>query len=869
MLMDINGLIKYCFSLLPDEIKQKPWSILGHGRDVLSSEEQLNAYIAAYGEMHIIKCRAALQNFPFDTLTNFEVIDWGCGQGIASLVLIDMLKERNRFYGLRRITLVEPSEIALNRAERILQRFAQTNIEIRKINTKIPSDSQGCDFPHFRATSNCTINLFSNILDLPFINLQWLANEVVKLGNIQHIVCIGPKFCRNSRIDDFCGYFKPNEYFSKISEHRFGYTSNTHYSFGCETACFTNQKSEVDNSYTEKSIFDGKDNTYADFDYLSESLRGFIDDTILDAYNVLRSKFDNNADIFIQPHISTDIPDIVIVKQNCGIVLFDICTSTNAEDFINEFDRINTYANNLINLHLQTMKVRTIVDRRSVGLIKKAIYFSNITSEQLEKKLNDYFDKKNQDENQDEKSKVDPKTEIKKLKQYISIICTSTELQCQELMERLGCQYDNSQFDKSLYDDIINVIVSKGWHSYKDGDTNLKLTKKQQTLSRSNAIKQKIKGAAGSGKTQVLACRAVNSLVRTGGRILILTFNITLVNYIKYRMSQVPADFSWNMIDITNYHQFFKSQATEVLRAKLKIGDWENVSYFESCRDKTFRYDAVFVDESQDYKNEWYRIITKYFLKEKGEFVVFGDGMQNIYNRELDEEHQPQIAMIPGRWNEIKEDKNISFRIENSQLIQLASSFQKQFLEFYEPLIIQNSLGEFYLKYWKIKDDATADTVCSNIMWILQQYNLDIKSTVVLSQTIKILRDVEYCFKSNATTSFETKDEFDRIVNNNFGFKRKINLDSIRRVKKLHFTTDTPYLKMSTIHSFKGWESDNVILILLREGEINDEEDNYDITRLENSPALVYTAITRARKNLFILNKGNDKYHEFLKNNIK
>ncbi len=865
--MDINGLVKYCLSLLPEELKHKPWSILGHGRDVLSSEEQLNAYIAAYGEMHMIKCRAALQNFPFDTLTNFEIIDWGCGQGIASLVLIDMLKERNHFYGLRRITLVEPSEIALNRAERILRRYAQTDINILKVNSKIPSEAQDNNFPHFKAITNCTINLFSNILDLPFISLQWLANEVVKLGTMQHIVCIGPKFCRNSRIADFCGYFKPSEYFSKISEPNFGYTSDTNYAFGCETACFTNQKGEVDNTYTEQFIFDGIDNRYADFDYLSDSLRGIVNDNILDVYNVLRNKFDDKTDIFIQPHISTDIPDLVIVKQNCGILLFDVCTSTEAEDCIKEIDRINNYANNLINLHLQTIKVKSVFDPKVIGVIKKALYFSRITREQLDKSLIDYLEK-----NKEENSKVAPKKELNDLKKSISFICSDAELYSSDIIEKIGCKYTNSLFDTSIYDDIIHVIVTKGWHSFKDGNQNLKLTKRQKTLSKSSAIKQKIKGAAGAGKTQVLACRAVNSLIRTGGRILILTFNITLVNYIKFRMSQVPADFSWNMIDITNYHQFFKSQATETLRAKLKIGDWENISFFEPCRHKTYRYDAIFIDESQDYKEEWYRIISKYFLKENGEFVVFGDGMQNIYNRELDDEHQPRTP-ISGRWNEMKEDKNISFRIENSSLIRLASSFQKTFLDFCEPLVFQNSFGNYYVKYWKIFDDATAETVCSNIRWIIQEYNLDIKSTIILSQSIKILRDVEYVYKygsnENVTTTFETKSEYDRIISNDNGFRRKINLDSVRRVKKLHFTTDTPYLKMSTIHSFKGWESDNIIMILLREGEINEDEDNYDITKVENSPALVYTALTRARKNLFILNKGNETYHNFFNQNIQ
>ena len=92
-------------------------------------------------------------------------------------------------------------------------------------------------------------------------------------------------------------------------------------------------------------------------------------------------------------------------------------------------------------------------------------------------------------------------------------------------------------------------------------------------------------------------------------------------------------------------------------------------------------------------------------------------------------------------------------------------------------------------------------------------------------------------------------------------------IDNIRRVNKIHFTMDYDNIKMATIHSFKGWESKSVILILQPEGSIDD--DVYNVIGHENSPALIYTAITRAKRNLFILNLGNSKYHDFFTNNIE
>ena len=72
--MNIDKLIESCYNALPSNWRQKPWLHLNHGRAVFDSENQLNAYIASYGEMHVIKCRMAMQNFPFDDLV-FSICD--------------------------------------------------------------------------------------------------------------------------------------------------------------------------------------------------------------------------------------------------------------------------------------------------------------------------------------------------------------------------------------------------------------------------------------------------------------------------------------------------------------------------------------------------------------------------------------------------------------------------------------------------------------------------------------------------------------------------------------------------------------------------------------------------------------------------
>lgn len=69
----------------------------------------------------------------------------------------------------------------------------------------------------------------------------------------------------------------------------------------------------------------------------------------------------------------------------------------------------------------------------------------------------------------------------------------------------------------------------------------------------------RIRAIAGSGKTTVLAKRRVNAHRRHGGKVLILTFNLTLRRYIKDSLNEVREDFSWSGFHISNYQRFITS----------------------------------------------------------------------------------------------------------------------------------------------------------------------------------------------------------------------------------------------------------------------------------------------------------------------
>lgn len=50
---------------------------------------------------------------------------------------------------------------------------------------------------------------------------------------------------------------------------------------------------------------------------------------------------------------------------------------------------------------------------------------------------------------------------------------------------------------------------------------------------------------------------------------------------------------------------------------------YSNENVFENCEIEE-KFDTILVDEIQDYKPEWIKIIRKYFLTDQGEMVLLG-----------------------------------------------------------------------------------------------------------------------------------------------------------------------------------------------------------------------------------------------------
>jgi len=590
----------------------------------------------------------------------------------------------------------------------------------------------------------------------------------------------------------------------------------------------------------------------------------------------LNQHLDDSYEIFFQPFLNGDNPDIVLMRKGSGVIIFEVkdwnlrhyyidaktkWKLRQNDSFIKSpLTQVDEYKENLYNLHIDTLLEKKIRNKNYLAVVSCAVYFHNETESSVKRFLLDNF-------------QSDEHKKYRKFVSYFSLLGSDSlnKFRLDELLLRTRINQQSKLFSDDLYENFKRYLKPP-YHKLEEG-IKIEYTKEQEELISSRAgAKQKIKGVAGSGKTLVLAKRAVNAHKRTGEKVLILTFNLSLKNYIHDRINDVREGFYWDNFYITNYHQFFKSQANNHNIAIMDLEAWQDTNFFEDVKDRTQKFRAVLIDEVQDYRTEWIEIITKYFLASDGEFIVFGDEKQNIYDRPLDENKEPIIRTVVGRWNRsLNSSKRFTSNIAN-----VAKQFQKEFFASkynLDDFTVTQTALDFETKaieYYYFEENWTVENVCKTMLEVIKKYSITPSNIGVLNSKVEYIRELDYLIrqktKEKTKTTFETQEVYDHLKkevkeNNKDKDEKQLEkilaekIEDIRKQKKNHFWINTGTMKLSTIHSFKGWEIHSLFLLIESEDGQNEFGTN----------ELIYTGLTRARVNLFVFNLGNDKYDSFFK----
>ena len=720
----------------------------------------------------------------------------------------------------------------------------------------------------------------------------------------------------------------------------------------------------------------------------------------------LEQTLDDSYEVYFNPFLNGDRPDVVIMQKGGGVMIIevkdwdlDLYELDDKKHWHLKFpknegekgayikspiDQVLKYKENLYNLHIEKLLEQNIFNPKMWGVVTCGVYFHNASHKKIQNFLvTPYSDNKGY------------QTFIRKIE-----LIGHDDLTSEAFNEILAKHYMTAKkesflFSDALYEQIHRLLIppihlcNQGQYimryngRIKKSPNTLMYSKKQDELiyDEDKRKEWRVKGVVGSGKTTLLAAKAVrvyNELVEHGiqsPKILILTFNITLKNFIHDKIQQVYEEFDWSAFTILNYHHFINSQLNNLgIDFRREDGEsseaffqryYDNYQLFAENASKTERFNVIFIDEIQDYKRVWMDIIKDCFLVQNGDYpnggyYLLGDVKQNIYDRKT--EGKDVVTNVRGV-NTLETCFRSDMKIKD-----LAVGFQQvYFQDKYDidrtmtsdsdkGLFEGQNIQQGYLNYMFLQDHEPIQAVFNIIEGNIENKvnGVAINDITVLGAEIDFLKrfDTFYRYKTGLKTAtmFETyevmflqairkdfgnisglkegltklmgrdKDKtshlaeiqmanlfaaYEMYVRFNETFKVRLEslcikykctshdflvlmnrykneydnfreivflknplhpqsidlkkqYDYIQENKKYNFWMNTGTIKISTIHSFKGWESETIFLIL---------QNRKDGDRTFNE--LLYTGLTRTRSNLIVINLGNQEYHENMKRLIE
>jgi hypothetical protein len=391
-----------------------------------------------------------------------------------------------------------------------------------------------------------------------------------------------------------------------------------------------------------------------------------------------------------------------------------------------------------------------------------------------------------------------------------------------------------------LADDIRNWLVEPDSSLTQREPIELDANQKALVTSRTKSGYRRIKGAAGSGKSLVLAARAAE-LVSEGKQVLVVTFNITLIHYLMDIAVRWPNKTGNTRKQVVwlNFHSLCRRICEETDNEAGYIELWKQtenkqkvlsellpalVERILSSDSDVKKFDAILVDEGQDFMPAWWNILRK-MCRPGGEMLLVADATQDIYETASSwTDEAMKGAGFTGAWAELP----ISYRLPQEALKQ-ASIFAEAYLPGKDtalPKRKQNSLElePSTLRWVQTGEERAVATCVHETLALFSQATLN---DMVISDATFLCGTKNFGFefvKAIGGKGIKTIHTFDEI-------------EQESRRQKVAFYMGDARVKATTLHSFKGWEAR--ILVVYVGGQVN-----------RKSLALIYAGLTRLKRSV-------------------
>jgi hypothetical protein len=544
-------------------------------------------------------------------------------------------------------------------------------------------------------------------------------------------------------------------------------------------------------------------------------------------------------EIYVQPHLNGLRPDFVLLHPYVGIAVFEvkdwdldvmhyevrsrdsrppilIARDRNGKQFRhrdNPVDKIREYKQAILELYCPRLRVRANQDRSVVALVTAGIIMTRASTQRAEEllslSLNHYGMRGDQ-------SQYYPVSGGDALDggQLASVFPESL---------RSFSRY----MDPQLADDLRSWLIEPDFASTQRQPLHLDVRQRGLVRSRTETGYRRIKGPAGSGKSLVLAARAAE-LSAANRDVLVVTYNQTLWHYLRDLAvrHQVPGRRLNDRVTWCHFHDWCKRVCFEAGFEDEYRALWTGLprdtrdEVLPESLDETLeqrllalvsralsdggeqvtRYDALLVDEGQDFNLEWWNVLRR-AIRPGGEYLLVADETQDLYDRT---KHWTYARMagagFRGDWRRL----TTSYRLP-PVLIPLLRDFVARYLPNHaaSPLEAEQLALTLYpvqLRWFQVHA-ATAAEACAEAVASLPASatnSLAFPDITLLVESHEFgLRCVELLGQKGIRCAHV------------FG----ASWQEQRRNKRAFYMGDAR-VKASTIHSFKGWETRAIVVYL-------------------------------------------------------
>ena len=384
----------------------------------------------------------------------------------------------------------------------------------------------------------------------------------------------------------------------------------------------------------------------------------------------------------------------------------------------------------------------------------------------------------------------------------------------------------------------------------------------QENLAKQIGDKNRlIRGVAGSGKTLILSSRAkLLSKEHPDWKILILCYNISLANGIQQMVTHMlnepedlfDFDFTRNTVESPKDHQNVMVRNFHAwLKNDLKIREQQIpdiITKLESNEAILPKYDAILIDEGQDFESDWLRLVSLLINEETQSLLLVEDRAQTIYKRKRSYVQDTGLN-FRGR------SKVLSINYRNtSQIVKFAWDFYRKHSILKDKVVNREVEGEIIAPQSTKRKGPEPGIVRSKTFY--DEMKIVARQIQKLHRDKKVpLQEMLILYRVKRSLKYPIIDMIKRTLNE-YGIDHYWITENDQ--SKRSFNKEDGKVKISTIDSSKGLDYQAVFIVNVDSMPFPLEDDE------EREVSLLYIGMTRAKDYLCLSYSGESKFTKYL-----